>query len=77
MMLTDHEKNLLRTQLKLTERQAQIVELLFEKIVESRDIAAAMRIDHRTVSAYLQDIYMKLGINNKVALVLYVLEQLR
>ena len=76
MKLNANEKNLLRTRLNLSERQAQIVELLLEGIDDTEEIAHALGISPNTVKAVLRMIYAKSGRSTRAQLILLGLDAL-
>jgi DNA-binding NarL/FixJ family response regulator len=58
----------------LAEREGQVVSLVADGLT-NRDIAAQLGLSEHTVSNYLFRIYNKLGVSNRVELVLYVMKQ--
>ena len=58
----------------LAERERQVVTLVSEGL-SNREIATRMGISEHTASNYLFRIYNKLGISNRVELVLYAMKQ--
>ena len=73
MKLNANEKNLLRKNLNLSERQAQIVELLLDGIEASPRIAARLGISQTAINLYLHKIYRKLGVTCRLQVALKVL----
>jgi DNA-binding NarL/FixJ family response regulator len=57
--------------LELSGQQARIVELLLEGMTD-KEIAAAMELKFSTVRTYLDRIFLRLGVDDRVELVLYV-----
>ena len=58
----------------LAEREGQVVSLVADGLT-NRDIATQLGLSEHTVSNYLFRIYNKLGVSNRVELVLYVMKQ--
>jgi DNA-binding NarL/FixJ family response regulator len=58
----------------LAEREGQVVNLVAGGLT-NRDIASQLGLSEHTVSNYLFRIYNKLGVSNRVELVLYVMKQ--
>jgi DNA-binding NarL/FixJ family response regulator len=58
----------------LAEREGQVVNLVADGL-SNRDIASQLGLSEHTISNYLFRIYNKLGVSNRVELVLYVLKQ--
>jgi len=58
----------------LAKREGQVVSLVADGLT-NRDIAAQLGLSEHTVSNYLFRIYSKLGVSNRVELVLYVMKQ--
>jgi len=58
----------------LAKREGQVVSLVADGLT-NRDIAAQLGLSEHTVSNYLFRIYNKLGVSNRVELVLYVMKQ--
>ena len=58
----------------LAKREGQVVSLVADGLT-NRDIAAQLGLSEHTVSNYLFRIYNKLGVFNRVELVLYVMKQ--
>ncbi len=58
----------------LAQREGQVVNLVADGLT-NKDIAARLGLSEHTVSNYLFRIYNKLGVSNRVELVLYVVKQ--
>jgi DNA-binding NarL/FixJ family response regulator len=58
----------------LAEREGQVVNLVADGLT-NREIASRLGLSEHTVSNYLFRIYNKLGVSNRVELVLYVMKQ--
>jgi DNA-binding NarL/FixJ family response regulator len=58
----------------LAEREGQVVSLVADGLT-NRDIASRLGLSEHTVSNYLFRVYNKLGLSNRVELVLYVMRQ--
>ena len=73
MMLSSDEKNLLRTRLKLSERQIEIVGCLLDGIDSTSQIARRLGIAAPTVKLYLAIIYDKTDARSRLQLALLAL----
>jgi DNA-binding NarL/FixJ family response regulator len=63
---TPSEAGLLREALKLTVREAEVL-LWISRGKSNRDIAEILGLSHRTVSKHLEQIFEKLGVENRTA----------
>ena len=63
-----------RLELRFTPREKQISELLVDGRSD-RDIAAELGISHRTVQSVVSNLLRKLGVHNRVALTVRILER--
>ena len=77
MKLNANEKNLLRKNLNLSERQAQIVELLLDGIDDTEEIAHALGISPSTVKTILHIIYKKTRKTSRVQLVIAAIDAIQ
>lgn len=59
---------------RLTERELQCLQLLCEKSLAAREIAAELGISRRTVENYFENIKIKLGCKNKLELTKLIVE---
>lgn len=59
---------------RLTDRELEVVRLVAAGR-RNREVAAALDISERTVKAHLQAVFQKLGVRDRVALVMYALQQ--
>ena len=73
MIVTQEQKQMLRSELKLSQRQAEIVGLLLQGIDDSARMARRMGLSPGTVKLYLHHTYKKTGTSSRVNLVLHVL----
>jgi DNA-binding NarL/FixJ family response regulator len=62
-----------RGQTGLTDRELEIVRLVASG-QKNKEVSAALTISERTVKTHLQNIFQKLGVRDRVALVLYALQ---
>jgi DNA-binding CsgD family transcriptional regulator len=70
VMLINKEKwNYVRKSYGLTERQMQIIKLLFDGLDSDR-IAQRLRIRYNTVKAHFGHIYKRAGVQNKAELIM-------
>lgn len=58
----------------LTDRELEIIRLVASG-QKNREVSAALAISERTVKAHLQNIFQKLGVRDRVALVMYALQR--
>ena len=58
----------------LTDRELEIVRLVASG-QKNREVSAALAISERTVKAHLQNVFQKLGVRDRVALVMYALQR--
>jgi DNA-binding NarL/FixJ family response regulator len=58
----------------LTDRELEIVRLVASG-QKNKEVSAALAISERTVKAHLQNIFQKLGLRDRVALVMYALQR--
>ena len=57
----------------LTDRELEVVRLVASG-QKNKEVSAALTISERTVKAHLQNIFQKLGVRDRVALVMYALQ---
>jgi DNA-binding NarL/FixJ family response regulator len=57
----------------LTDRELEIVRLVASG-QKNKEVSAALTISERTVKTHLQNIFQKLGVRDRVALVMYALQ---
>ena len=62
-----------RGQTGLTDRELEIVRLVASG-QKNKEVSAALTISERTVKTHLQNIFQKLGVRDRVALVMYALQ---
>lgn len=76
MKLTESQLNKLRKKYKLTQRESEIIKVLFLGINENREIANSIKSSFRTVGVHLANIYKKTGCNNKLSLTMKLLDEI-
>lgn len=57
--------------MELTKRQRQIVDTLAKTGGTDKQIAAALGISHNTVKSHMENIYRRIGCNNRVQAALW------
>ena len=76
MELTAQQLKKIRQLYGLSARETQLVQLLFAGIERSDDIAKETGLSAWTVKVYLRHVYMKLGCNSKLSVVLKINDDL-
>ena len=72
-LISDNEWKKISYLLGISEREQEVCRLLFQGITRE-DIAEKMGIKVRTVRHYLERLHTKLRVNNRVALVLRIIQ---
>lgn len=72
-LIDDSQWNKISFLLAISEREQEVCKLLFQGITRE-DIAEKMGIKVRTVRHYLERLHTKLRVNNRVALVLRIIQ---
>lgn len=63
----NRDKTLFRTRYKITEREMEIIGLVLSGLT-SREISGMLNVTKRTVDTHVNNIYNKLGVNNRMEL---------
>ena len=63
----NRDKTLFRTRFKITEREMEIIGLVLSGLT-SREISGRLNVTKRTVDTHVNNIYNKLGVNNRMEL---------
>ena len=72
-LLTDDQWQQVAEKLGLTDRERDVCALLFQCLTR-REIAEQLGIKDRTVRGYMEQIHIKLNVNNRVGIVLRIIE---
>jgi DNA-binding CsgD family transcriptional regulator len=72
-LVSKRQWNSIAERLDLTERELEVVKLLFEQ--KTRDeIAKKLELKPRTIRHHMENIHVKLGVNNRVGVVLRIIQ---
>ena len=74
MNLTKYQQEKIRRKFKLSNREIDVLNLLFSGVEAIKEISSRMNINERTCKGYLQRIYLKTGKRKKLSAVLKCLE---
>lgn len=77
MILTEEEKKELRTKLRLSRQQAELVAALLDGVEDSTALGLRIGAGPNTVKAYLRMIYAKTGTSSRLGLALLAMEVVR
>ena len=76
MILTKIQQEKIRREFKLSNREMDCLNAIFEGIVKDEEIAKELKIDIRTAKQYLHSIYLKTRTGKKISTLLKCIELL-
>jgi len=76
MLLTKIQQEKIRREFKISNREMDCLNAIFEGIVKDEDIAKHLKIDIRTAKGYLRKIYLKTRTGKKISALLKCIELL-
>ena len=76
MKITNKQFEAVKKKYKLTNRELQVVKLIFDECVSNQEIADKMGISEYTAKAHLARVFLKMNVNQKHMIVLEVLKNI-
>lgn len=76
MKITNKQFEIIKKKYNLTNRELQVVKLIFDECVSNQEIADKMGIELRTAKVHVSHIYTKMNVSQKHMIVLEVLKNI-